>query len=171
MVGKIILDVGAGDNPRGDINTDLIGYPPIDCICDAQYLPFKDNSFDIVRSYYVIEHCLHPHLMVQEAVRVSLKKVEIVTNDINWFGYFIHYIIKKGFLVNESGHIYGWTYYYMKNFLKALNISNYKVTKVIEYKRKTPWLYWLYVKPLSLIWKSDIKAEIWKDYKYANSNV
>ena len=81
------LDVGCGSNPRGDVCIDLF-YPynqqkfPIkyngDFVnCDAQHLPFKNNSFDRVYSCHVLEHVPDPQLMLKEIVRVSRDKVEI----------------------------------------------------------------------------------------------
>ena len=48
-----VLDVGCGETPKGDVNVDIY---PIKCpgnnflIAMADYLPFKDKSFNTVRS-------------------------------------------------------------------------------------------------------------------------
>jgi len=96
----MILDVGCGTEPRGDVNCDLfvedvyfhrgIGHHaafnilPVHDIpnfvqCDSQHLPFKDDAFDEVFSAQVIEHVQHPFLMFHELVRVSKKSVVLET--------------------------------------------------------------------------------------------
>jgi len=91
MVGrKIILDVGCGTNPKGDVNCDLIVGKTIhrwkkDVInpkeitnfvrCDAQHLPFKNATFSIVYSSHTLEHVENPKKMLREMIRVSSWKV------------------------------------------------------------------------------------------------
>lgn len=48
-------------------------------VCDAQYLPFKKNVFDIVVSKPVIEHIKQPMTMINEMVRTSKDLVVIET--------------------------------------------------------------------------------------------
>ena len=92
-----VLDVGCGENPKGDVNVDIFNPKlgtaqirdqqriyfvdankiPNFIRCDAQYLPFKDGSFKRVRSFHTIEHVENPLLMLRELIRVSNGKVEI----------------------------------------------------------------------------------------------
>lgn len=86
----LILDVGCGTHPRGDINVDLFPnktmHRPDGSIinpkliknfvrCDFQYLPFKNNTFDIVYGIHVLEHVNNPKVMLHEMLRVSKCKV------------------------------------------------------------------------------------------------
>lgn len=93
----MLLDVGCGDRPTGDVNCDLYindteGHrTPIDperytiktktiknfVLCDASHLPFKDDAFDSVFSGQVIEHVNTPQLMLRELIRVSNDKVVV----------------------------------------------------------------------------------------------
>lgn len=167
----MILDIGCGNNPRGDINVDIKQTLYTDCICHAEQLPFKDNSFEMVKAHYVIEHCLNPIQMVLEAIRVAKKKIKIVTDDIHFPGWLLYYVIRKGFLINESEHLYGWTRYYMKNFLQVADIPyQYKITGIVDcnwgkdfkqFQRRL--FYWIIIKPLSIFWKPAIKIEIYKE--------
>ena len=87
----MILDVGCGPNPKGDVNCDLFKdytpeYNPVKkakvhgenfVCCSGEYLPFQNNMFDSVISIHVIEHCKRPSLFLNELVRVSNLKVLI----------------------------------------------------------------------------------------------
>jgi ubiquinone/menaquinone biosynthesis C-methylase UbiE len=80
-----ILDVGCGNRASGTVNVDLYcgetmhrRHEPIDMkhipnfvLADACHLPFKDNSFDLVRSDGLIEHLTNPILLLEEMIRVS----------------------------------------------------------------------------------------------------
>lgn len=84
-----ILDVGCGPNPKGSVNCDMFkDFTPewnldrkvrvcgdnLVC-CIGEYLPFKDNAFELVWSSHVIEHCTRPSLFLKELIRVSNSKV------------------------------------------------------------------------------------------------
>jgi len=84
------LDVGCGDQPRGDVNVDCYRYSKqvrpdkkivktcADVIADGQYLPFHDESFNKVVSFHVIEHVKNPYRFLKELVRVSKNEILIV---------------------------------------------------------------------------------------------
>ena len=90
----MILNVGCGNFPLGDVNCDLyihdIGHRGGETdilivnkiknfvLCDSQYLPFKDNCFELVYSRHVIEHIINPFLFLSELVRVSKDKIKII---------------------------------------------------------------------------------------------
>ncbi len=85
----IILDVGCGDKPKGDVNIDLFphvkalgreGVPTTaDIFCDGKHLPFRDGTFDKVLCHHVIEHTNDPFGLLMELVRVSSQDIEIRT--------------------------------------------------------------------------------------------
>ena len=86
------LDVGCGQNPSGDINTDLYivddivrriqrfhelntkKIPNFVC-CDVQHLPFKNETFGLVYCAHVIEHVKNPSQLLSELTRVSTETV------------------------------------------------------------------------------------------------
>lgn len=90
----MILDIGCGDSPQGDVNVDLFINPtahrgmyasplntktiPNLVKADAHHLPFKDGSFYKVYSSHTIEHVENPFQMLKEMVRVSKREIEVV---------------------------------------------------------------------------------------------
>jgi SAM-dependent methyltransferase len=69
-----ILDVGAGNfapTYRDDvINVEIVPYPTTDVIGASEYLPFADESFDLVISVAVLEHVRDPFAAARELQRV-----------------------------------------------------------------------------------------------------
>jgi SAM-dependent methyltransferase len=68
-----ILDVGAGLRPeyREDIvNLEVVAYPTTDVIAASEYLPFADESFDLVISVAVLEHVRDPFAAARELSRI-----------------------------------------------------------------------------------------------------
>lgn len=81
----LILNVGCGERFIGGerlkgyriINTDIIEFSDVELISDAHFLPFRDESFDLVICQAVLEHTRKPWLVVNEIYRV-LKKEGVV---------------------------------------------------------------------------------------------
>jgi len=87
----LILDLGCGSFPKGDVNVDLFLAPiqsaeklPIEpkkiknfVLADAHYLPFRDDTFTIVYSSHVLEHLVNPYIALKEFKRVSRAVVYI----------------------------------------------------------------------------------------------
>jgi len=93
----MILDVGCGSHPRGDVNIDYnIGWTLEGgdqkskgifinpkriknfILADAQFLPIRDNTFEEVVSYHTIEHVSSPSQMLRELIRVANAKITIL---------------------------------------------------------------------------------------------
>lgn len=87
----MMLDVGCGCNPLGDINCDLFLEPkfrkkteflipqriPNFVLCSAEALPFRSESFSLVFCFGVLTHVLNPCRVIKELVRVSSEKILI----------------------------------------------------------------------------------------------
>lgn len=86
----MILDVGCGGNPRGDVNCDLLikdshsswdqnpSWIPNFVKADVRYLPFKSRGFDVVYCSHVLEHLEDPGQGLDELKRVSQKTVAVI---------------------------------------------------------------------------------------------
>lgn len=92
----MILDVGCGSRPKGDVNVDFFkgGWNRQEAdqdkgefvdpkkisnyvVASAEFLPFKSGVFDVVYSSHTIEHVINPFRMFSELVRVSCRKVVV----------------------------------------------------------------------------------------------
>lgn len=86
----MILEVGAGKHAwhrrrfvRNIIYTDVektyFNRKYLHVICDGQYLPFRNGSFDEVYSRLVIEFAENPYLFLRECIRVAQRQVTVIT--------------------------------------------------------------------------------------------
>lgn len=80
---NISLDVGAGAEPKGDVNVDIRHLPSTGLVCHALHLPFKEEAFTQVFLSQVIEHFVYRDVitMLNEVNRVLTVngKIEIWT--------------------------------------------------------------------------------------------
>jgi len=124
-----ILDVGCGDRPRGDVNCDieLRKNIPNFVLCSAEYLPFRENSFDIVTSFYVIEHIPNIYKFLSELYRVSRKSILITTDNILWYVDIIDFILRSNARFTYEGHFH---IFYPDQIKRLLQKLGYKVIVV-----------------------------------------
>ena len=84
----MILDIGCGEKPEGDINLDISKHVQIgptsgivkskcNIIADALHLPFRDKSIEIVYSSHCIEHVKNPCMFVKECERIAIQRIVI----------------------------------------------------------------------------------------------
>jgi len=77
------LNVGCGPDPDGDIRVDisrvywLFGRTTANMIADAQHMPFRDECFDELKAYHLLEHLPDWRKALSEWCRVS-KSLDIV---------------------------------------------------------------------------------------------
>lgn len=95
------LEVGGGTGNLKNYlehvtSTDILQMPWLDATCDAQSLPFKDNSFDNIVAMDVLHHIERPIRFFKEAERVlrtggRLILLEPAITKVSWFFYhFFH---------------------------------------------------------------------------------
>lgn len=77
----LLLNVGCGNLGVDGVNLDYnINMKP-DILADFRWLPFRDESFDYVVTFDVIEHTHTPDKLIKEIERVSGKGYVIETLD------------------------------------------------------------------------------------------
>ncbi|MBN1913377.1 MAG: methyltransferase domain-containing protein [Candidatus Omnitrophica bacterium] len=127
--GKSVLDIGCGDNPRGNINMDCYipdRIPQNFVLADAEYPPLKERSVDIVLSNYVLEHTLDPAGFIRNACSIAKEKVEIITDNSEWIGDIFFRLWGAGRIFHEE-HYYKWSREYLRNLLKKLKLADHRV--------------------------------------------
>jgi len=83
------LDVGVGAGvfgtvPRAGVCVDIDipqTPPPFFVRASAEFLPFRDKSFEIVKAYNVLEHVTHPWDAIREILRVGST---LIARQDNW---------------------------------------------------------------------------------------
>lgn len=122
---KLSLDIGCGINGEGIVNLDVYipsNIPRNFILGSAEFLPFKDKSFEIVKSSYVIEHLLYPTKFILENKRISKNKIIIITDNSEWIGDLFFRVVGVGRIFHDE-HYFRWTKEYLRNLMIRLNLN------------------------------------------------
>ncbi len=90
-VGRLILNVGCGEQAYGDVRIDKYR-GSANVICEVERpLPFRDETFDEVYSRYVFEHLRNPSQVLSEMARVAKSggRVVVVTDNASCFSFHV----------------------------------------------------------------------------------
>lgn len=126
-----ILDVGCGNIPkttpwghtkRGTIGID-IKRGKADIVADAQALPLKDNSFEKVVSFFLIEHVLNVEKAIREMIRVSRNEVIIATDNALFYRVQLLRLLGNKTSFQQEEHVYAFFPFQMKHFLTRTGIA------------------------------------------------
>jgi ubiquinone/menaquinone biosynthesis C-methylase UbiE len=105
----MILDIGCGQNPKGNINVDIDktvakkAKIPNFIVADACYLPFKTRTFALAIASHVLEHLPNPLDTLTEWKRIA-RNVEVLTPS-------------PFDLDKTKDHLYTWNAHTFKNLL------------------------------------------------------
>lgn len=134
------LDVGSGSGAshiaRGDINLDIAKpkrYPTNFIQADAHHLPFKNEIFEKIYFYDIIEHVENPSQCLREIKRVLKYKgeVEISTpNPLHWRT-FLRATRQKKITLSGKEHIATWTQAEMEILLENIGFKNITISYTI----------------------------------------
>lgn len=131
MKNKETLDVGCGHifghDKRGSIGIDL-KRGKADIIGNANCLPIKDNAFDKVLCYYLIEHVIDVPHVIRELVRVAKREVEIVTDNALFYRIYLMRFLYLLKLVKEPGytnveHVHAFYPSHLRHFLQRIGVK------------------------------------------------
>ena len=101
---------------------DIYPSPNVNLIADAHYLPFPNESYDIIIIQAVLEHVINPYKVVSEIYRILknegiiyaetpfLQSVHMANNDFTRFTHSGHRWLFRNFLEIKSGVTDGATY-------------------------------------------------------------
>lgn len=120
------LNIGCGEKPEPGINIDIYLpkiIPENFILASAEYLPFKDNTFDMVISSYVIEHLINPAEFIKKQFDITRWKVIIITDNSEWLGDLWFRLVGHGRIFHDE-HCYRWTVEYLKNLLDRLELNS-----------------------------------------------
>lgn len=140
----MILDVGCGNSPRGDVNCDLYvedSYNHRNCFfnslnvkaipnfvhCDVLHLPFKSEVFSRVYCCQVIEHNNNPVGVLRELQRVCNGRLTVET--VHWLGEAYKWRARKWF---RQHHVSKFNRAWFVKAGKALGLNVVR-TYVINY--------------------------------------
>ena len=127
-----ILDIGCGHlftkskfshRKRGTIGID-IKRGGADIIADAQYLPIQNDTFNKVISYFMIEHVLDVAQAIREMIRVSKKKVIIVTDNALFYRVQFLRLLGDKTSYSQREHVHAFFPFHMEHFLERVGIKD-----------------------------------------------
>jgi len=123
-----VLDVGSGNQPRGDVNVDLFHGSSYQkkrannfVIADAEFLPFKDEAFDVAFSAFTIEQVKDPFVMLKEMCRVAKRKT------------IVRYAYKLGSGARAHNHIRLFDEKWFQNAATTLGFESFQFTNSNDY--------------------------------------
>jgi len=148
----MILNLGSGKDPRGDIRMDIYPLPNVNKVWDLEKgIPYPDNTFDEIICDCIFEHMRNPNALIQECYRVLKKggKLDLLTDNA---GYLLFHIMKRAIHGNycdgtggdegKDRHYALYTVEHLKNhFLNAgfekdnINIKHEKIMQVTGWKK------------------------------------
>jgi len=134
----LILDVGCGDRPKGDVNVDLFQGESVDLQglrekinpketvnfvqATIYNLPFRNNLFSIVLCHHLLEHLKRPKEAINELIRVSKRQVQIIV-PYKW-----HEIIQNWFQPERRAwakkhHLWNFTKSQLESLFEEMNLQ------------------------------------------------
>src|SRR5208283_1479072 len=122
-----VLDVGSGNEPRGDVNVDLFrsqASPKKNAknfvVADAAFLPFRDEAFDVAFSAFTIEQVKAPFAVLKEMCRVAKRKA------------IVRYFYKWGSGARAPHNIYRFDEKWFQNAAATLGFESVQFANSID---------------------------------------
>jgi len=150
----VILNIGCGGSAKftnpcdiwGDVNADQVKPTrkiPNFVLCDAHYLPFKQNVFDTVLLLEVLEHLTNPIQALQQIRSVLCTHGRLILSTPNsLFILKILQAIKRGFYVVARGHIYIWGQFELHQLLRKCGFNSIHI-RYSSYRGQHTSIKWI----------------------------
>src|SRR3990167_2493384 len=150
------LNLGCGKDSWGNVRIDLYKTPVTTHVLDIdkQKLPFKDNTFHVVKMYGVLEHFKNLGFVLDEVYRVMKKggSLYLMTDNAGFFGFHLipklehSEITRRWYKVDYFGHHQGEDHHYhlfVESHLRAL-LKKFRVINLSYfYMNGNSWKGWL----------------------------
>jgi len=133
-----ILEIGSGNfrSKNASVATDIKRYKDIDMVCDAHFLPFKNDSFDSVLMFEVLEHVESPIRVIREIRRVLEDKGILVFSfpNVYYFRHILKWIFKGKASSVSKEHISSWS---LAESTNLLNLNGFAIVhhELLDYQR------------------------------------
>ena len=144
------MNLGCGDQAFGDIHVDIYKTKTTDVLCDAHFLPFRDNIFHLVYSRYVFEHLNNPMQSLKDQKRVLEEhgRIVLVTDNASYWRFHLKtkgsHIGYRNPICKHDKHYGLFVPMHLRNFFSTLKMDVEEI-KFFDYDRKqfkrpTGWL-------------------------------
>jgi uncharacterized protein YbaR (Trm112 family) len=160
----LTLDVGCGESARGDYNIDCYipdNLPKNFILANIERLPIRKKTFDIVTSYYNIEHMISPSEFLLTITSVARKKIYVVTDNSDWIGDIVLRLLGSGRIFHKE-HYYKWSEEYLVNLVHRIGFSHYLV-KAENFSNSIPvsiLSFFRFIPRVGVIFLRDLYLEI-----------
>ena len=137
----MILNLGCGEQTFGDIKIDIYKTETTNLLCDAHFLPFKNNVFRLVYSKYVMEHLKNPMQSLREQKRVlkSNGRIILITDNASYWRFHLKtksaHIGYRNLKCKVDKHYALFVPIHLENFFANLNMKIEEI-KFCSYDRK-----------------------------------
>ena len=137
----MILNLGCGIQSFGDIKADIYKTEKTDLLCDAHFLPFRDNIFRLIYSRYVLEHLKNPMQSLREQKRILKEhgRIVLITDNASYWRFHLKtrsaHIGYKNPNCPHDKHYALFVPIHLENFFISLNMKLEEI-KFFTYDKK-----------------------------------
>lgn len=136
----IVLDVGCNQkrsSASNSIGIDIRYNQNVDILADAQFLPFKEGSFDTIVAGEVIEHLTDPSFLLKEARRVLKSDGKLIVTTPNpWSVTYVgrNFLGFGGSTSELDEHKFLWDIHVLNHLIYSCNLAIDKIGYVDAYE-------------------------------------
>jgi ubiquinone/menaquinone biosynthesis C-methylase UbiE len=122
----LMLNIGCGDDTKGDVRLDLFRTGAANILGNAELLPFKDEAFDKVYERNIFEHMPNPGNHLAEVKRVMVKggTLTLITDNAACLKYYLLGTHTGGYRKHGGVDVHYalFTREHMRNFMRQVGL-------------------------------------------------